>query len=137
MPEMRVCGAGYTEKTHLVHLVPHDDLDDASVIVFVAPNIRLQLPPPPRETLEALPARDVIHEDYTLRATIVAGGDRPEALLPRSVPYAQLDGCRHSGLRMRQRQAVHAEVDADGGRGLVLWQPGLVAEAKKQGGFAD
>ena len=66
-------------RTHLVDLVPDDDLHNG------LGDVRLELRVPPRERVERLAVRDVVHEDDPLRAAIIRGRDRPEALLTRRV----------------------------------------------------
>jgi len=55
-------------------------------LVDILARVAVNLVEPLLDVVERLPVGDVINNDNAVRAAVVAGGDRAEALLPRSVP---------------------------------------------------
>ena len=67
----------------LVNLVA--DQDFAHVVVGEP----LDLVHPLADVLEGLSIGDIVHYDYAVGSSVVAGRQRPEPLLPRRVPYLE------------------------------------------------
>eukprot|EP00519_Triparma_laevis_P009631 CAMPEP_0182499488 /NCGR_PEP_ID=MMETSP1321-20130603/7737_1 /TAXON_ID=91990 /ORGANISM="Bolidomonas sp., Strain RCC1657" /LENGTH=81 /DNA_ID=CAMNT_0024703695 /DNA_START=237 /DNA_END=482 /DNA_ORIENTATION=+ len=77
--------------------------------------------------VETLRRRHVVHHDDPVRAPVVRARNGPEALLPRGVPYLQLDGFAVDFY------GAETEVDADCGD--VGFGEGVVGEAEEEAGF--
>uniref|UniRef100_A0A6B2LLP1 Uncharacterized protein n=1 Tax=Arcella intermedia TaxID=1963864 RepID=A0A6B2LLP1_9EUKA len=92
-------------------------------LVDVLAGVPVDLLQPLLHVREGLLVRHVVDHNDPMRAPVVARGDRPEPLLPRSVPDLQLHG------RAPEVERPDLEVDADGAdEGLC---EGVVCESEE------
>lgn len=119
------------QKETITHLTPVRqvrlvaDQHNGHLWVGVLPRV-LQ---PRRQVRKRLPARHVVHQQSARCSSIIRPRDRPEALLPRSIPDLQLD------LLAVDRDHPRAEFDADGE--VVDRLEALVRELEEEAGLAD
>ena len=85
--------ASFTIHIKITDLAPvvHVALVAEDHLLHVGRCVLLDVSDPVLDVVEALLVRDVVHQHDAHGAPVVGGGDGPEPLLSRRVPYLQLD----------------------------------------------